>query len=231
LLYLFEDFALDTDRCELRRGGDLAPIEPQVFDLLLYLVLNHDRVVSKDDMIAAVWGGRVVSESALTNRINAARTAIGDSGERQRLIKTLQRKGIRFVGTVLEEQERSAAAAAPVALEQPAPVLPLPDRPSIAVLPFENMSADPEQEYFASGMADEIITALSRCSWLFVIARNSRSHTRARPWTCARSAASSVCAMCWKEACGGPAIEFALARNSPRRRTARTSGRTASRAR
>jgi TolB-like protein len=173
LLFRFEDFSLDATRRELRRGGDLVSLEPQVFDLLVYLVRNRDRVVSKDDMIAAVWGGRIVSESALTNRINAARAAVGDSGEAQRLIKTLQRKGIRFVGAVREEQRPSVAAAAPPAADPPPTALALPDRPSIAVLPFENMSGDAEQEYFASGMAEEIITALSRCGWLFVIARNS----------------------------------------------------------
>jgi TolB-like protein len=173
LLYLFEDFALDTDRRELRRGGDLVPVEPQVFDLLVHLLRNRDRVVSKDDMIAAVWGGRIVSESALTNRINAARTAIGDSGEQQRLIKTLQRKGIRFVGEVREEH-RPAEDEAPKREPEPAvPALPVPDKPSIAVLPFTNMSGDAEQDYFADGMAEEILTALSRCGWLFVIARNS----------------------------------------------------------
>jgi len=170
--YRFDDFSLDTDRRELRRGADLVPIEPQVFDLLVYLIRNRDRVVSKDDLIAAIWGGPIVSESALTTRLNAARTAIGDSGEAQRLIKTFQRKGIRFVVVAREEQTPADAAAA-VAAEPAAPALALPDRPSIAVLPFENMSGDPEQEYFASGMADEIITALSRCSWLFVISRNS----------------------------------------------------------
>ena len=174
MLYRFDDLSLDTDRRELRRGADLVAIEPQVFDLLVYLVRNRERVVSKDDLIAAIWGGRIVSESALTTRINAVRSAVGDSGEAQRLIKTLQRKGIRFVGAVREEQPAVATtAAAAVAAESAASALALPDRPSIAVLPFANMSGDPEQEYFADGMADEIITALSRCSWLFVIARNS----------------------------------------------------------
>jgi DNA-binding winged helix-turn-helix (wHTH) protein len=112
LLFRFEDFSLDTDRRELRRGGDLVSVEPQVFDLLVYLIRNCDRVVSKDDMIAAIWAGRIVSESALTNRINAARTAVGDSGEQQRLIKTLQRKGIRFVGEVHEQPGPWPAAAA-----------------------------------------------------------------------------------------------------------------------
>jgi DNA-binding winged helix-turn-helix (wHTH) protein len=98
--YLFSDHVLDVDRRELRRGSGLIALEPQVFDLLVYLVQNRDRVVSKDDLIAAVWGGRVVSDSTLTSRINAARKAVGDSGERQQLIRTFSRKGIRFVGAV-----------------------------------------------------------------------------------------------------------------------------------
>jgi TolB-like protein/Flp pilus assembly protein TadD len=171
LLFFFNDFVLDPDRRELRGPRGLIAIEPQVFDLLTYLIRNRHRVVSKDDILAAVWDGRVVSESTLTTRINGARSAIGDSGETQRLIKTLPRKGLRFVGAVREEQHR-ATAIPPAAVEPPGTPS-LPDRPSIAVLPFANMSGDPEQEYFADGMAEEIITALSRCNWLFVIARNS----------------------------------------------------------
>jgi DNA-binding winged helix-turn-helix (wHTH) protein/predicted ATPase len=102
MLYFFEDFVLDPDRRELRRGGALIAVQPQVFDLLEYLVTNRDRVVSKDDILQAVWGGRIVSESALTTRINAIRTAVGDNGDQQRLIRTLPRKGIRFVGLVQE---------------------------------------------------------------------------------------------------------------------------------
>ncbi len=109
LLYFFEDFALDTDRRELRRGTDLVPLEPQAFDLLELVIRNRDRVVSKDDLIEAIWEGRIVSESALTTCVNAVRRAIGDSGDAQRLIKTLPRKGIRFVGAVREEQQAVAA--------------------------------------------------------------------------------------------------------------------------
>jgi DNA-binding winged helix-turn-helix (wHTH) protein len=93
VLYLFEDFSLDSDRRELRGPAGPIRLEPQVFDLLVYLIRNRDRVVTKDDLIAAVWDGRIVSESALTTRINAARTAVGDSGEVQCLIKTFTRKG------------------------------------------------------------------------------------------------------------------------------------------
>jgi DNA-binding winged helix-turn-helix (wHTH) protein len=98
--FLFADHVLDTDRRELRRGAEPVAVEPQVFDLLIYLVQNRDRVVSKDDLIASVWGGRIVSDSTLTSRINAARRAIGDSGEAQKLIRTIARKGLRFVGAV-----------------------------------------------------------------------------------------------------------------------------------
>ena len=104
LRYLFEKYAFDTDRRELHRGADSVSIAPQVFDLLEYLIRNRERVVSKDDLINAIWNGRVVSDAALTTRLNVARRAIGDSGEEQRLIKTLPRKGFRFVGEVREER-------------------------------------------------------------------------------------------------------------------------------
>jgi TolB-like protein len=171
LRYLFEDYAFDTDRRELHRGADIVSIAPQVFDLLDYLIRNRERVVSKDDLINAIWNGRSVSDAALTTRLNVARSAIGDSGEEQRLIKTLPRKGFRFVGPVQEAQWPVGAYSGLTERLSAAP--PLPDRPSIAVLPFENMSGDPEQEYFADGMVEEITTALSRFKWLFVVARNS----------------------------------------------------------
>src|SRR5712672_2002801 len=103
---------LDTDRRELRRGLESVAVEPQVFDLLVYLVENRDCVVSKDDLLAAVWHGRSVSESTLTSRINAVRKAVGDSGEQQALIRTIARKGFRFVGTVNDDAESGPAPAA-----------------------------------------------------------------------------------------------------------------------
>ena len=171
--YLFEDYALDTDRRELRRGTDLIPLTPQVFDLLAYVIGNREVVVSRDDLIAAIWDGRIVSESALTTRINAARSAIGDSGEQQRLIKTLPRKGIRFVGIVRENEKPTGPAATDHITQPPMPSLNLPDKPSIAVLPFTNLSGDALQDYFTDGVVEDIITELSRFPELFVIARNS----------------------------------------------------------
>src|SRR6202023_1676936 len=174
---MFDNQRLDTDRRELRRGREPISLEPQVFDLLVYLVQNHDRVVSKDDLIASVWSGRIVSESTLASRINAARKAVGDSGKDQRLIRTIPRRGFRFVGAVQTQSDdsRSTHGTEPAAQEIHAPraALPLPDRPAIAVLPFINMSDDPEQEYFSDGISEDIITALSKLRWFFVIARNS----------------------------------------------------------
>ena len=172
--FVFSNHALDTDRRELRRGAEPIAVEPQVFDLLVYLLRSRDRVVSKDDLIAEVWGGRIVSDSTLTSRINAARKAIGDNGDEQKLIRTIPRKGLRFVGEVKDEGEAAGLAALPNAgLHGAASALPLPDRPAIAVLPFTNMTGDPTQEYFSDGISEDIITALSKLRWFFVIARNS----------------------------------------------------------
>jgi TolB-like protein len=173
--YAFEDYVIDSDRRELTRSAEPIAVGPQVFDLLLHLVRNREHVVSKDELLDAVWAGRIVSESTLTSHINAARKAIGDSGQNQRLLRTIARKGFRFVGDVSEIASRSAAVStgpdAPAKTIAEAPALP--DRPSIAALPFLNLSGDIEQEYFTDGVVEDIITALSRIRWLFVIARNS----------------------------------------------------------
>ena len=166
MAYCFEAYALDPGTRELRCGGELVPLEPQVFDLLVFLIENRARVVSKDDLMAAVWRGRIVSESTLTSRINAARKAVGDSGDEQVLIRTIARKGFRFVGALSDEP-------APLPVKPARPAFPSPERPSIAVLPFVNMSGDPEQDYFSDGISEDIITALSKLRWFFVIARNS----------------------------------------------------------
>jgi TolB-like protein len=175
--FVFEDYVLDLDRRELSRGSKAIATGPQVFDLLVYLVQNRAHVVSKDNVLDAVWGGRIVSESTLTSHVNAVRKAVGDSGGQQRLIRTIARKGFRFVGDVSEVQSSDGSSQAndepSGSNETPVPALALPDKPSIAALAFHNLSGDPEQDYFADGVVEDIITALSRIRWLFVIARNS----------------------------------------------------------
>ncbi len=113
----FENYSLDTNRRELRRAGELVAVEPQVFDLLLFLVQNRDRVVTKDDLIATVWQGRIVSDSTLDSRINAVRKAVGDSGKEQRLVRTMARKGFRFIGEI-SAAERSSDSDAPAAADR-----------------------------------------------------------------------------------------------------------------
>ncbi len=179
---MFGDIVLDPARRELTRRGRAVTIAPQAFDLLLHLVRNRDRVVSKDDLLQAVWSGRIVSESTINSHINAVRVAIGDSGGEQSLVRTIARKGFRFIGEISLGQTEGApqsdrqgvsegtAVGEPGDLSSPRI---LPDKPSITVLPFQNLSGDPEQDYFADGVVEDIITALSRIRWLFVIARNS----------------------------------------------------------
>jgi TolB-like protein len=177
--FMFADRELDTERRELRRGPELITVEPQVLDLLIHLVRNHERVVDKDELLDRVWKGRIVSEASLTSRVYAARKAIGDTGRSQRLIRTIARRGHRFVGEVRRgvNGHDAAALAVPASDTRRPPVgqgpLHAPDRPSVAVLPFVNQSGDPEQEHLSDGISEDLTTALSRLRWFWVVARNS----------------------------------------------------------
>ena len=184
--FFFSNYVFDPDRRELTRGGEAVPVEPQVFDLLAYLIESRERVVSKDDLIGRIWDGRAVSDSTLTSRINAARKAVGDNGKDQAVIRTIARKGFRFVGDVQVQVQahvqvpvqvqRAGPEGARRPLDQPGEPpasLPAQDRTAIAVLPFANLSGEPEQEYFSDGISEDIITALSKLRWFHVIARNS----------------------------------------------------------
>ncbi|MBR1286831.1 winged helix-turn-helix domain-containing protein [Bradyrhizobium sp. AUGA SZCCT0177] len=171
--YLFEVYTFDTERRELHRRADAVSITPQVFDLLEYLIRNRERVVSRDDLINAVWNGRIVSDAALTTRLNAARNAIGDSGDKQRLIKTLPRKGFRFVGAVQEGQTLATASASSAPNDGATQRSFSPPHLSIVVLPFSNLSGDPEQDYFVDGVTESLTTDLSRIRGTFVIGRHT----------------------------------------------------------
>ena len=178
MLFLFENFALDTDRRELRRGPDLLSLEPQVFDLLVFLLENRDRVVSRDDVLQSVWGGRTVSESTLATRISAARRALDDTGEQQRLIRTVLRKGFRFIGAAQEVQTPVERRLTPCDRTPDAGRMTEPPRPSqrgrrasFAVMPFT--AAPGCARSFADGVTHDIISGLARLRALFVVARGS----------------------------------------------------------
>ena len=174
MLLVFDDCVLDLDRRELLRASQVIATAPQVFDLLVYLAQNREHVVSRDDLINAIWTGRIVSESTLASHINAVRKAVGDDGQQQRVIRTVARKGFRFVADVKSVEGvglpgTESAPSVQASASEPA----LPAKPSIAVLPFVNLSGDEEQDYLADGVVGDIIAALSQYRWLFVVARNS----------------------------------------------------------
>ncbi len=178
---VFGPFRLLVKRRELFAHGVPVPLGSRAFDLLLALVKRQGQLATKDELISEVWPGTVVEENNLQVQISTLRKVLGEEPEGSRYLLTVPGRGYRFVAPVERQGARHATATPPLAVEDSTTAavlsssapLPLPDKPSIAVLPFTNMSGDPEQEYFADGMAEEIITALSRCSSLFVIARNS----------------------------------------------------------
>ncbi|MBN3865633.1 hypothetical protein HCU66_25895 [Pseudomonas frederiksbergensis] len=181
MLLVFDDCVLDLDRRELLRASQVIATAPQVFDLLVYLAQHCEHVVSRDELINAIWTGRIVSESTLASHINAVRKAVGDDGQQQRVIRTVARKGFRFVAEVKSVDGVGLAGAESVPSVQASASAPaLPAKPSIAVLPFVNLSGDEEQDYLADGVVGDIIAALSQYRWLFVVVRNSSFTYKAR---------------------------------------------------
>ena len=172
---VFENFELDVARAELRRDGQPVAIEPQVFELLKLLVTTGDRVVTRDEIFQAIWGDRIVSDAALSSRIRDARKVIGDDGTTQRLIRTVQRRGLRFVGEVVEtDAGNPGTTVMPEADPTPSRVeKDVLDRPAIAVLPFECQSDDSSDRFMADGLTDEVVAALSAWRYFPVISRNT----------------------------------------------------------
>jgi TolB-like protein len=179
VIYRFADFELDLARVELRARGAVLPLEPQVFALLTLLVENRDRLVSRDEIIEKVWDNRVVTDAAVASRVKSARRALGDDGTRQRFIRTLHRRGFRFVAPV-----RALQAAGPVTVPAAVPAAPGAARadagkPSIAILPFRLVGDAGPWAAVAEALPDELIIDLARLRWLFVTARGSSFRLRA----------------------------------------------------
>jgi TolB-like protein/DNA-binding winged helix-turn-helix (wHTH) protein len=185
MIYEFDRYEMDLATFELRAGGKACDLEPQVFSLIALLVENHDRLVSKEEIIDKVWDGRVVSDAAVASRVKSARQALGDDGKSQRFIRTLHRKGFRFVEKVRVLRDKTAFSAADAAIATVAggvgaagQQLDQPSRPSLAVLPFGQFGDGGRYSALAVALPAELITELSRLRWLFVTARGSSFRLR-----------------------------------------------------
>ena len=182
--FFFTNHVIDVTRRELRRDNDLVAVEPQVFDILVFLIQNRDRVVARDDLLTAIWNDRIVSDATLTSRINAARKAVGDNGIEQRLIRTISKRGFRFLADVHEGEvpHIPAVSVIPRGGANPAPehnpdhvAEPEPHRASIALMPFDDLSpaasaSVSEHSGTADALVRDIITRLVKLRVLFVIA-------------------------------------------------------------
>src|SRR5688572_15218805 len=177
----FADCEIDVAGFALRRRGELRDLEPQVLELLLFLARNPDRLITKDDLIAHVWHGRIVSDTTITSRIKSARRAIGDDGTQQKLIRTVHGRGVRFIAAVRRERPGTSSSGSANssgemlarASEAASDTTAKRYWPAIAVLPFANLGGDDDQDYFADGVTEDIITDLSRFRELRVVARDS----------------------------------------------------------
>ncbi|MEP1206487.1 MAG: tetratricopeptide repeat protein [Rhizobiaceae bacterium] len=167
----FGDFTLDLDRYELQQSGEQVAVEPKVFDLISYLARNRSRTVGKEEIFAKIWEGRIVSDAALSSQIKAARKVLGDDGTAQHTIRTIHGRGFRFVAEVPNAAAEKAAVADASTLSEPEKAVTV--KPSVAVLPFANLSGDATENYLSDGITEDITTALSKNRWLTVIARNS----------------------------------------------------------
>jgi TolB-like protein len=185
MIYSFGQFELDLATVELRAGGKVVRLEPQVFALLALLVENSERLVSREEIIEKVWDGRIVSDAAVASRVKSARQTLGDDGRSQQFIKTIHGRGYRFVAQARASRSAAAAVEAPSedetgdALHDLVRRLAPMSRPSLAVLPFRFIGSDERYAALAAALPDELITDLARLRWLFVIARGSSFRLRA----------------------------------------------------
>lgn len=160
MIFRFDDFELDAGKHELRRSGSTLPVEPQIFEVLAYLIRHRERLVSKQELIEQLWDGRAVSDWTISGSIKSARKALGDDAKTKRFIRTIHAKGYRFVGSVRPPDDHGEQSSA----ENP---------PSIAVLPFANLSGEPDQDYLSDGITEDLITDLGNIDGLAAISRNA----------------------------------------------------------
>ena len=170
MIYQFDEFVIDTQNYQLSNNGATVDVEPKVFDLLSYLIVNRSKLVTRDELFDNIWKGQIVSDTSLSNQIKAARKAIGDSGHSQLYIKTVHGRGYQFVASVVEISDQATIPSTPIT-ESSLKVRSA--APMVAVLPFQNLSSDLEQDYFCEGMSEDITTELSRFADIQVIARHS----------------------------------------------------------
>ena len=169
MIYQFDEFEIDTQNYQLSNNGTAVDVEPKVFDLLSYLVVNRSKLVTRDELFENIWKGQVVSDTSLSNQIKAARKIIGDSGHAQLCIKTVRGRGYQFVASVVETPNQATALSSSITES----TLEIRNKaPMVAVLPFQNLSSDREQDYFCEGMSEDITTELSRFTDVQVIARH-----------------------------------------------------------
>lgn len=183
MLLIFGEYVLDTDLFELRRDGQACPVEPQVFDVLVYLARHRDRIVSRQELLDELWAGKIVTESTLSSRIKAARQAVGDSGEAQKCIATFHRRGYRFVATVEEGEQDTTYETAELHGQTPRHAEPHHDRPSLAVLPFAHNQGSDKIAWTAEILSEDISIQLARIPGFLVISRNSAAYYRGREFS------------------------------------------------
>ena len=180
---VFEDFELDTRRGDLRCGDGEQPLEPLAFNMLCLLVENHDRLISKDELLEKVWDGRIVSDSAISTVVKAVRKALGDDGNTQKYVRTVRGRGFRFVAPVRIETDDDVSVSSirlDPDLQQHAVQVPSGDRPAIAILPFATIGFSETFSAIGDAIPTELISSLSRLRWLRVIARGSSFRFRNR---------------------------------------------------
>ncbi len=183
MLLTFGEYELDTGLFELRRNGQPLSLEPQVFNLLAYLAQHRDRVISRQELLDELWAGKVVTESTLNSRIKAARQAVGDSGQAQRCIATLNRRGYRFVAQAEEHQQAEIESDSNATIQPTRDIISRRDRPSLAVLPFANSQSNDAIAWTAEVLSEDISIQLARIRGFLVISRNSAAYYRGREFT------------------------------------------------